>query len=779
MSHCSGRFRLLRQFSVQSALVTVIAALAMVLIYERHERTAILEAAERQNVALARAFANAIATDRGFHALSLDDATAFERVHARMVALTRDLPVHKVKIFDAAGRTAYSSDRGQIGQSAATNAGFRQAVDQRKAASKTSFRGSFTAFSRTIANVHLAETYVPIVAGDGSLASVFELYTDITGSISEIETEAAMAAVLVALALGLHFLASLFIVARADRIIAQQHEKLTATNAEVQTARAHLSAALTHMAHGLTMFDEDGRLVVVNERFLEHYGLPKEAVPLGISATTVEERVSQRGFLRRPSGTAGDQNPARVELSDGSRIVSVVRGALPSGGSVSTHEDVTEQRRFEQTVVELANTDHLTHLANRHHIETVATKALGQGAEAKGALLLVDLDGFKDVNDTHGHLIGDRLLQGVAERLRACRTPHDLIGRLGGDEFAVLQFDAAQPDRALALGEEIAAALRMPFAIGDKTIRIGASVGISLLREAEGSLDTLLQQADAALYEAKRAGKDGCRLFDQSVRRSLAYAHIVSRDLAAALSQGQIDLVYQPVCDARTLEIRSVEALARWHHPVLGIVNPVDFIPLAERSGLIHELGAYVIARACRDAAQWPPHVRVGVNLSPLQFERPEALLATIEENLTRNGLAPGRLIVEVTEGLLLKDDGSLDLLMPLQEAGLTIALDDFGKGYANLDYLHRFRFDKLKIDGSFIASLETSAQSVILVESILELARKLGIATVAEGVDSERLVVALREMGCTALQGFAVSLPLTRAQLEAHFEARDCARVA
>ena len=265
-------------------------------------------------------------------------------------------------------------------------------------------------------------------------------------------------------------------------------------------------------------------------------------------------------------------------------------------------------------MTELAHTDHLTRLANRHHLETEAKRVLAETGDADGALLLLDLDGFKAVNDTHGHLIGDRLLQAVARRLRECHKRHGLVARLGGDEFAVLQLDAAQPAPALALANDIVAALRVPFSIEGKTLRIGASVGIALLRDAGGSLDVVLQQADAALYEAKRAGKGQARVFDGTVQQAASIASIVQRDLLDAMRLNQIELNYQPVCDAQSLTIRSAEALVRWRHPQLGLITPADFIPAAEQCGLIHQLGSRIIEMACRDAADWPSHIKVAIN---------------------------------------------------------------------------------------------------------------------------------------------------------------------
>lgn len=776
-----SRFRLLRQFSIQSAVVTALAALVMIYIYERHESAAVLEMAEQQNVALARAFANAISADSSVQAWGPRDAGEIQQIDRRVAALTRQIPVFKVKIFQPSGVTVYSSDPRQIGESAAANPGFRQAVDHTTPASKTSFRGSFSAYSGTYANVHLAETYVPILSPDGQLVSVFELYTDITARVAEINRDAVMAAVFTVLAFALHFMASLFIVGRADRILRRQHAEIEASHAEVQTARAHLSAALKHMAHGLTMFDAKGQLVVINQRFLDHYGLKESDVVPGASEAQVAHLIEARGFRRCADMPVRreKQGAPQEEFGDGARIVSVVRNALPDGGIVSTHEDITERRRTERAVAELAHTDHLTRLANRHHLETEATRVLAAAAKPAGALLLLDLDGFKSINDTYGHVTGDRLLQAVARRLRECRTGHDLVARLGGDEFAILQLDTEQPARAWSLADEVVGALRVPFNIDGKTLRIGASVGVALLRDAGGSLDVVLQQADAALYEAKRAGKGQTRVFDFSVQHAASIASIVQRDLLEALRLNQIELNYQPVCDARTLTIRSAEALVRWNHPQLGSITPADFIPAAEQCGLIHQLGSRIIEMACRDAAEWPSDVKVAINLSPLQFERPAALLATLENALSSTGLDPERIIVEVTEGLLLKDDHSLDLLRPLQEEGLTIALDDFGKGYANLDYLRRFRFDKLKIDGGFICDLETSAHSAILVRSIIDLATRLGIATVAEGVNSEGLVRSLRDLGCTALQGYAVSRPMSQEDLLEVFAARPMHQVA
>ncbi|MDQ2104871.1 putative bifunctional diguanylate cyclase/phosphodiesterase, partial [Azospirillum isscasi] len=437
--------------------------------------------------------------------------------------------------------------------------------------------------------------------------------------------------------------------------------------------------------------------------------------------------------------------------------------------------DIRERKRAEERIRHMANHDLLTGLPNRSLFLDRLNVALASvertGAERTGvAVHYLDLDRFKAVNDLLGHPAGDRLLQEMARRLLDAVSGHDTVARLSGDEFAILQ-RIAQPGEALALADRLVKALGAPADLDGQRMTVGASIGIALFPQDGAEAEPLLQHADTALYRAKSEGRGTFRFFEAAMDERLQARRGLERDLRQALADGALCVHYQPLEDCRTRRILGFEALVRWKHPVRGMIPPSEFVPLAEESGLVMQLGEFVLRTACRDARTWPAPVKVAVNLSPIQFRHSD-LPATVLAILEEEGLAPHRLEIEVTEGVMIDDtERALAALSALKAAGVRIALDDFGTGYSSLSYLQKFTFDKLKIDRSFVQLMAESRESLSIIRTILALAKSLDIAVTAEGVETEEQRTLLKNESCNQLQGYLIGRPVPASELARFYE--------
>jgi diguanylate cyclase (GGDEF)-like protein len=444
-------------------------------------------------------------------------------------------------------------------------------------------------------------------------------------------------------------------------------------------------------------------------------------------------------------------------MADIASLADTIRPAL--------YRKVTEERiRF------VAHHDHLTQLANRVMFQERLANALAQAqCDNRGfALLYLDLDGFKLVNDTRGHDIGDRLLVAVARRLRENLRESDTVARVGGDEFAIIESSGSQPAAATALAQRLISAISQPYELEGPRSLISVSVGVAVYPTDGQDPDTLLRNADIALYRAKEAGRNTFRLFDPAMHIRQQERFLLEQDLRDAIEEGQFSLAYQPVCDIGSLRVVGFEALLRWNHPKRGLIQPNEFVQVAESTGLIVPLGRWALETACVAAATWDPPVRVSVNLSPLQFRQAD-LPVQIAEILRRTGLPAERLDLEVTEGLLLDaSDLVLRTTRSLQQQGIRITLDDFGTAYASLSYLRRFSFDGMKIDQSFVRGIADDASTLAIARTILSLGEQLNVVVVAEGVETERELNMLRKLGCRLVQGYLSGRPMTERQVHA-----------
>jgi diguanylate cyclase (GGDEF)-like protein len=429
---------------------------------------------------------------------------------------------------------------------------------------------------------------------------------------------------------------------------------------------------------------------------------------------------------------------------------------------VATYEDVSEQRRAEEHIRFAAHHDALTKLPNRVLFRIRLDEMIGNLAHRDTglALLYLDLDRFKHVNDTLGHPIGDALLEAAGRRLLSCLRGTDIVARLGGDEFAIAFESAGLPAAAEFLGQRVIETLGMPYNLAGHTVIVGASIGIALAGDGEMNADTLLKNADMALYQAKAKGRGVCSLFEADMERQLLSRLAIEEDLRDALERNQFELLYQPLWDLGSNRIAGFEALIRWNHPVRGTVSPGQFIQIAEETGQIRSIGGWALNQACADAMKLPDDVKIAVNLSGAQFDTGD-IVEIVAAALDASGLPANRLELEITETTLLKNNEStLTLLFQLRALGLRIALDDFGTGYSSLSYLRTFPFDKIKIDQSFVREMATRADCAAIVSSIVALANKLNITTTAEGIETIDQLELIRATGCTEAQGYLFSVP-------------------
>ena len=525
-----------------------------------------------------------------------------------------------------------------------------------------------------------------------------------------------------------------------------------------------LSLTLENMNQGLAMIDGNERVRVVNNRAIELLGLPPQMLASLRSARPGQrsdaERALQGALLAR--FPAFGPRPTDTLAPEG-LVVEESTSMLPGGGVVHVITDVTERHLAERRIRHMAMHDHLTGLGNRVLLADEADHLVAGGAAF--AVLLLDLNGFKAVNDTCGHDAGDELLVSVAHRLQDAIPQTDFVARYGGDEFAILSRSPDQPAASEALATRIGEILNPPFSVAGQELRIGASIGIALYPVNGTSRIELLRNADLAMYAAKVDRAAPFRAFDPAMADAVQDRLRMEEELRAAIGTDQLFLEYQPQFRASTLEIVGFEALVRWNNKVRGNVRPDVFIPIAEETGLIVPLGRTILEQACRCALGWPDDIRIAVNLSPVQFRDPR-LPATVSETLRSTGLSPGRLELEVTEGVLIADERqALETLSALRAIGVGLTLDDFGTGYASLSYLRKFPFERIKLDRSFVQAQVHEVRARHILESVLALTRKLGLGVVAEGVETRTELRLLRQQNCQEIQGYLLGRSVNAAE--------------
>jgi diguanylate cyclase (GGDEF)-like protein len=540
------------------------------------------------------------------------------------------------------------------------------------------------------------------------------------------------------------------------------------TDQRLAAERRQLSIAVNNIPQGLVLYDASARIIICNQPYLDMFGLSPDVARPGC---TMQRLIAHRKETGSFDGDVDEFCSAIIQTvslgkatrqlteAPGGRAIEIINRPLKSGGWVATIEDVTERRRADEKIAHLAHYDGLTDLPNRilfrERLEQ-SLKAIRPGEQL--AVLYIDIDEFKSVNDALGHPIGDELLKGVAERLRGCLKETDVAARLGGDEFAVIQTAIMDRSDTTRLVDEIHSAIRQPLECMGHLITTDASIGIALAPGDGVDLDQLLKNADLALYGAKGDGRRTYRFFEAGMDQRARARRSLELDLRQAINDGSLEIYYQPVVNLEDGKVSSCEALLRWRHPERGMISPAEFIPIAEDSGLINQLGLWVLNTACAEAATWPDHVRVAVNVSPVQFRSP-SLALNVAAALAACNLPASRLELEITEAVLIRDDeAALDMLHQLRKLGVRIALDDFGTGYSSLSYLQRFPFDKIKIDRSFIRDIAGPGASSSIVQAVVNIAAASDMTTTAEGVETEQQRNLLYILGCTEMQGYLFS---------------------
>ena len=540
-------------------------------------------------------------------------------------------------------------------------------------------------------------------------------------------------------------------------------DQLTSAFAVLRLQNARFDGALNNMPQALCVFDGEGKLAVFNERFREITGFGSSlAVGLDLDELLRRSSASFQTIFAKQAPWI-DTNRTETAVCDvGEACFAIQHSPLPDGGWLATYEDISERRRAMDQIVHMAHHDALTDLPNRIQFneQLRSTLALPGGGDQQVALFLLDLDNFKDVNDTLGHAVGDQLLQVIGSRLTAFVGAPDRVSRISGDEFATFSNLGGGMD-AIAYANALIHHLSRPYHVDGNEIIVGVSIGVALSACSE-TIDPqeLFRRADLALYQAKDEGRGRASLFEPSMDDRLQQRKRLELDLAHALERGEMALHYQPIMDTRTRRPVGYEALLRWSHPELGFVSPATFIPVAERTGIIFELGAWVLEQACIEAASWAASTTIAVNLSAIQF-RDNTLVESVADVLGRTGLSAARLELEITESVLLDaTEPTLVSLKRLKALGVQIAMDDFGTGYSSLSSLRSFPFDKIKIDRSFVKDLPASEDARAVVDLIVQLGRLLNMNITAEGVETEAQFESLRAMSCTQVQGFLFDRP-------------------
>ena len=548
------------------------------------------------------------------------------------------------------------------------------------------------------------------------------------------------------------------------------------TDQRLAAERRQLSIAVNNIPQGLVLYDASARIIICNQPYIDMFGLSPEVVKPGCTMQRLIAHRKETGsfdgdvdaFCNAIIQTVSLGKATRqLTEAPGGRAIEIINRPLKGGGWVATIEDITERRRAEEKIAHLAHYDGLTELPNRilfrERLEQ-SLKAIRPGEQL--AVLYIDIDEFKSVNDALGHPVGDELLKAVAERLRDCLKQTDVAARLGGDEFAVIQTAIKDRSETTRLVDAIHSAIRQPFECIGHLITTDASIGIAVAPGDGLDLDQLLKNADLALYGAKGDGRRTYRFFESGMDQRATARRSLELELRQAISDGGFEAYYQPVVTLEDGKVSSCEALLRWRHPERGMISPAEFIPIAEDSGLINQLGLWVLNTACAEAATWPEHIRVAVNVSPVQFRSP-SLALNVAAALAASGLPASRLELEITEAVLIRDDDvALDMLHQLRKLGVRIALDDFGTGYSSLSYLQRFPFDKIKIDRSFIRDITGSGASSSIVQAVVNIAAASDMTTTAEGVETEPQRNLLSSLGCTEMQGYLFSPAIPAAEV-------------
>jgi len=557
-----------------------------------------------------------------------------------------------------------------------------------------------------------------------------------------------------------------------ERKIRQRTAELRDSRRALKLQTERMALALDSTGYAISIFDGGRRLVYCNSYFLDLYHLPRrlgkpgtpfaDIVRARIAANSFVGEDPERYYAERTQGVDRNQVWVDVHRLNSGEMVSVNHQPLPDGGWVATHKDITEFARLQEELAHRAYHDALTGLPNRHMLQQRLAECVAQ-ADGVGSfeLLLVDLDGFKSINDTLGNAAGDVVLKEVARRLEASAGGACMAARMGGDEFAVVMDVGAAARDAHRLAVTLTDVGRVPFIVDGQEADIAFSIGVAVAPGDGLTPDELLKNADLALYAAKAERRGSYRFFEPAMDKALRDRRRLERDLGMALERGEFELYYQPILNLKRQAFSGFEALLRWRHPEDGLISPVRFVPVAEETGLIVPIGEWVLRQAIAEAATWPAGLRVAINVSSVQFQRGN-VVATIMNALGASSLSPERVEIEITESVFFENSAAnLDALRQLHALGLKIALDDFGTGFSALSYLLKYPFDKIKIDGGFVRAIDSAAGAQTIVRAIAEIGHGMGIVTTAEGVETAAQLRNIHAAGYTEAQGYLIARPL------------------
>jgi diguanylate cyclase (GGDEF)-like protein len=567
--------------------------------------------------------------------------------------------------------------------------------------------------------------------------------------------------------------------------IAHRTAQLRESRRALKLQNNRMAAALDSTGYAISIFDGHKTLVYCNSYFLDLYHLPHR---FGRPGTPFEDIVRARidansyvgddpaAYLKlRTEGVDRGQVWVDVHRLNSGETVSVNHVPLIDGGWVATHKDITEFTRLQDELAHRAYHDALTGLPNRHMLQQRLGECVRQ-ADGLGsfALLLIDLDGFKAINDTLGHSAGDSVLREVARRLEIAAGDGGMAARMGGDEFAIVMDVGSVARDAHMLAVAITEAGREPFQLDGQDADVAFSVGVAVAPGDGATSDALLKNADLALYAAKAERRGSYRFFEPAMDKALRDRRKLERDLSQALEKGEFEIYYQPILNLRRQAFSGFEALLRWRHSEDGVISPAQFIPVAEETGLIVPIGEWVLREAIAEAARWPSELRIAINVSSVQFQRGN-VVATIMNALGNARVAPERVEIEITESVFFENStANLDALRQLHALGLKIALDDFGTGFSALSYLLKYPFDKIKIDGGFVRAIDTAAGAQTIVRAIAEIGHGMGIVTTAEGVETAAQLRNIHAAGYTEAQGFLIARPLPADQVRKLLDGED-----
>ena len=802
------RFPLTRRFAWVSLACLAIAATMMTWVFTRHNEGILRTSAETQNAVTTQLLGNLIwprhqdflARSGAHSADALRERSEIAQIQSDIARFARGTTILKVKIYDMQGRIVFSSAREQIGADQSGNAGF-QAARGGTIASELTHRDTFDAFEGKLEDRDLMSSYVPVHGSTGRIEAVFEIYSDVTELIHQMEDTRLMVLLNVGLPTLAIYLLLFFSVRNADLLIARQHDELENSNfkleqrvierttaligkiEELEQAREGLKLSATvfeNSGEGITITDPERRIVAINRAFQEITGYSDTEVQ-GKTPSILKSGRQDEHFYRQMWDTLDRTGRWRGEIwnkrKNGEEYPEWLNiSAIRNNRNELTHyvgvfADITEIRASQRQLEYMAHHDPLTGLPNR----TLLTDRLRQTLQrsermnAQCALLFIDLDNFKHVNDTLGHAIGDQLLLTVSQQIRRTLRGADTVARLGGDEFVVI---LDPQDKSLPAGnvaQKIIDALSTEHMIESHEIYASASIGIAIYPGDGTDGDTLLRNADAAMYQAKAHGRNTFHFYAPELTERARERLTLDGLLRYAVERGEFYLDYQPQYDIGSKRMVGAEALIRWAHPQQGIISPVRFIPLAEESGAIVEIGAWVLKEACGAMARWramgvaPP--KMAINISVRQLERPD-FTALVRDTLQATGLPPECIELEITESVIMNASDAIERLLELREIGVKLSIDDFGTGYSSLAYLRKLPIDKLKIDRSFMLDLAIGEDNGVIVRAIINLARSLNLTTVAEGVEQGFQMDFLRQEGCDVVQGFLTGKPMSEEEL-------------